>query len=53
MILDRYGELLPIEDDDTLDLTSTLARAPDEIRRHCQELRDVLAETRARREAQP
>jgi len=48
--LDRYGE--PLEDDDTADTTSTLARTPDEIRAHCAELRAVLAEARERREAQ-
>jgi hypothetical protein len=48
--LDRWGD--PIEEDDTLDPTSTLARTPDEIRQHCTELRAVLAESRARREAQ-
>ena len=45
--LDRFGE--PLEDDDNpVDVTP---RTPDEIRAHCAELRAVLAESRARREA--
>ena len=48
---DRYGE--PLEDDDNLEPTSSsLTRTPDEIRKHCTELRAVLAEARERREAQ-
>lgn len=63
MTLDRYGEPLPIEDDDSglvglsdalLDLAANhLPRSPDEIAAHCAELRAVLAEARERREAQP
>ena len=58
---DRYGE--PIEDADDaltalsdalLDLAAEyIPRSPDEIRAHADELRRVLAEARARREARP
>jgi hypothetical protein len=53
---DRYGE--PIEDNDTagpavgLPGFPTFDRNPDEILAHCAALRRVLAEARARREAQ-
>ena len=60
--LDRYGEPLPIEDDDAaltalsdalLDLAAEyVPRSPDEIRQHCAELRRILRESRERREAQ-
>jgi hypothetical protein len=47
---DRFGELIePIEDDDNP--VRPTPRTPDEIRAHCEELRAVLAESRARREA--
>lgn len=55
MTLDRYGEPLPIEDDDTLDAPAPVdntLRSADEIRAHCTELRAVLATARQRREAQ-
>ena len=61
MTLDRYGEPLPIEDDDALTALSDalldfeaeyVPRSPDEIRKHCAELRAILAEARERREAQ-
>jgi hypothetical protein len=55
--LDRYGEPLPIEDDDDaltalsdalLDLAAEyVPRSPDEIRQHCAELRRILRESRA------
>ena len=48
--LDRYGEELEDDVDPTPDATP---RTPEEIRAHCAELRAVLAEARARREAQP
>lgn len=60
--LDRYGEPLPIEDDDAalsalsdalLDLAAEyVPRSPDEIRQHCAELRRILRESRERRERQ-
>lgn len=48
--LDRYGD--PLEDDDTLEPTSSVARTPEEIHAHCAALRAVLAEARQHREAQ-
>lgn len=61
MTLDRYGE--PLEDDvdkglvglsdALLDLAANhLPRSPAEIAAHCAELRQILCESRARREAQ-
>ena len=49
---DRFGELL--EDEDTLDPTSSLERTRDEIHtERCAELRRILKDARDRREAQP
>jgi hypothetical protein len=50
--LDRYGEPIDaLEDDDPPPDTTT--RTPGEIRAHADELRRILAESRARREAKP
>lgn len=50
--LDRYGD--PVEPDgDTLDPTSSLERARDEIHRdRCAQLRAILAEARIKRQDQ-
>jgi hypothetical protein len=59
MTLDRYGEPLPIEDDDALTALSDalldfeaeyVPRSPDEIRQHIAELRRILRESQERRE---
>ena len=49
--LDRWGD--PIEDEETLDPTSSLERTRDEIHRdRCAQLRRILRDARDRREAQ-
>jgi len=52
MTLDRYGEPLPLEDEDNpVDITT---RTRDEIHRdRCEQLRRILREARTQRRARP